>query len=189
MTKVLLVMDAQRAVVEHFGTPEVLERLVAAVGVARSAGVPVVFARVAFRSGFPEIAAANKLFSGLKANAVGQTMTPDAEETQIHPALEPRPDEPVVVKRRISAFSGSDLEVLLRAYGAMSLVLAGISTSGVVLSTFVEAADRDYSLTVLADACTDPRAELHATLVGAFFPQQATVVTVADWAAQLAIDA
>jgi isochorismate hydrolase len=73
-------------------------------------------------------------------------MTENHPATQVHDALEPRPDEPVVVKRRVSAFSGSDLDVLLRAAGADTLVLAGIATSSVVLSTLRQAADLDYRL-------------------------------------------
>lgn len=182
MTKVLLVMDAQRAVVDHFGTPQVLERMTAAVGAARPARIPVIFVSLAFRSGFPEIAPTNKLFSELAGNAAEETLSAEAPGSQIHPALQPRIDEPVALKRRISAFVGSDLEVLLRGLQATSLVLAGISTSGVVLSTFLDAADRDFKLTVLADACTDPEADLHSVLIEKLFPKQASVLSVAEWA-------
>jgi nicotinamidase-related amidase len=61
----------------------------------------------------------------------------------VHAALGPAPGEPVVVKKRVSAFCGSDLEVLLRSLGITDLVVTGIATSGVVLSTVREAADRD----------------------------------------------
>jgi len=185
MTKVLLVMDAQCAVVDHFGTPQVLEHMTAAVGAARSARIPVIFVSLALRSGFPEIALTNKLFSELAANAAEGTLSAEAPGSQIHPALQPRANEPVVLKRRISAFVGSDLEVLLRGLQATSLVLAGISTSGVVLSTFLDAADRDFKLTVLADACTDPEADLHSVLMEKLFPKQATVLSVAEWAGGL----
>jgi nicotinamidase-related amidase len=96
-------------------------------------------------------------------------------------ALEPGADEPVVLKRRVSAFSGSDLDVLLRAAGADSLVLAGIATSGVVLSTLRQAADLDYRLTVLSDACADGDAEVHRVLLDKVFPRQALVTTTDDW--------
>ena len=62
----------------------------------------------------------------------------------------------VVVKRRVSAFTGSDLEVVLRARTSTTWCCPGIATSGVVLSTLREAADRDYRLTVLADALCRP---------------------------------
>ena len=60
-----------------------------------------------------------------------------------------------VAKKRISAFAGSDLEVLLRANDIRHLVLCGIATSGVVLSTLREAGDKDYTMTVLSDLCAD----------------------------------
>jgi nicotinamidase-related amidase len=89
----------------------------------------------------------------------------------------------VVVKKRVSAFAGSDLDVVLRSLDASSLVLAGIATSGVVLSTLRQAADLDFGLTVLADACADQDPEVHRVLLEKVFPRQATVLTTDDWIA------
>ena len=89
----------------------------------------------------------------------------------------------VVTKRRVSAFTGSDLEVVLRSNGIDSLVLAGIATSGVVLSTVRQAADLDYRLTVLADGCLDADAAVHRVLLENVFPRQAEVATIAGWTA------
>jgi nicotinamidase-related amidase len=77
------------------------------------------------------------------------------EATQTHPSVPARAEDAVVVKKRVGAFSGSDLEVLLRSLNAIHLVLVGMATSGVVLSTLREAADKDYRLTVLSDGCLD----------------------------------
>ena len=93
-------------------------------------------------------------------------------------------EDPVVTTRRVSAFAGSDLDVLLRGLGAGTLVLAGIATSGVVLSTLRQAADLDYRLVVLADACLDADPEVHRVLIEKVFPRQADVPTVDEWAAQ-----
>jgi nicotinamidase-related amidase len=183
---VLLVMDYQQGIVERAGGAgggDALAAAVRAVAAARTAGVPVMFVRVAFRPGYPEAAAANRVFAGVKQS--GDTMTQDHPATQIHAALAPRPDEPVILKRRVSAFSGSDLDVLLRGAAADSLVLAGISTSGVVLSTLRQAADLDYRLTVLADACADTDPEVHRILTGKVFPRQADVTTADEWAGTL----
>jgi nicotinamidase-related amidase len=182
--QVLLVMDFQQGIVARLGNEAVLAAAGRAVEAARAAGVPVMFVRVAFRPGFPEAAESNRTFGGIRGT--GDAMTQDSPLTQIHPALAPRPDEPVIVKRRVSAFSGSDLDVLLRGARAGSLVLAGISTSGVVLSTLRQAADLDYRLTVLADACADPDAEIHRVLTEKVFPRQADVVGVDEWAGTLA---
>ncbi len=91
----------------------------------------------------------------------------------------------MVTKRRVSAFTGSDLEVVLRAAEVRHLVLCGIATSGVVLSTVREAADKDYRLTVLADLCADTDPEVHSLLIGKVFPRQARVISAAEWTASL----
>jgi len=75
--------------------------------------------------------------------------------------------------------------VLLRGADANALVLGGISTSGVVLSTVRQAADLDYGLTVLADACADPDPEVHRVLTEKIFPKQALVTTTDEWIAGL----
>ena len=64
-------------------------------------------------------------------------------------------------------------------------MLTGIATSGVVLSTLRQAADLDFELTVLSDACADRDDEVHRVLTEKVFPRQALVTTVADWASSL----
>jgi nicotinamidase-related amidase len=135
---------------------------------------------VAFRAGYPEVSPRNRTFSAL-AGAGG--FAEEDAATRIHPGLAPRPDELVVIKRRVSAFTGSDLSVVLSAAGIESLVLTGVATSGVVLSTLREAADRDFDLVVLEDGCGDADSEVHRVLTGKVFPRQAEVTNVADWAA------
>ena len=176
-------MDFQHGIVERIADPSVLDAARRAVKAARASEIPVFFVRVAFRPGYPEAAESNRAFAAVAKS--GDAMTMDHPATQVHDALEPRPDEPVVVKRRVSAFSGSDLDVLLRAAGADTLVLAGLSTSGVVLSTLRQAADLDYQLTVLADGCLDGDAEVHQVLLHKVFPRQAEVTSIADWTAGL----
>ena len=85
----------------------------------------------------------------------------------------------------MSAFSGGDLDVVLRARAIDSLVLTGIATSGVVLSTLRQAADLDFALTVLSDGCADPDDEVHRVLIEKVFPSQAQVMTVREWTTEL----
>jgi nicotinamidase-related amidase len=177
---VLLLMDFQHGIVESLGSSPVIEAADRAAKAARAAGIPVMFVRVAFRPGYPEVAESNASFSALAAQG-GDAMTQDHAVTQVHAALTPLDGEPVIVKRRVSAFSGSDLDVLLRAAGADTLILAGLSTSGVVLSTLRQAADLDYRLTVLADACADRDEEVHRVLTEKVFPRQALVTSVDEW--------
>ena len=74
---------------------------------------------------------------------------------------------------------------MLNGGGVDTLVLTGIATSGVVLSTLRYAADLDYRLVVLADACADADDEVHRVLTTKAFPRQADVLTVAQWAKSL----
>jgi nicotinamidase-related amidase len=177
-------MDFQQSIVERLGVPSVIDAAGRALAGARAAGVPAMFVRVGFRPGYPEVAPTNATFSAAAATA-GDAFNQDHPATQVHASLAPAEGEPVIVKRRVSAFTGSDLEVLLRGAQADTLVLAGISTSGVVLSTLRQAADLDYRLVVLADACADPDAEVHRVLTEKVYPRQATVTTADEWAASL----
>lgn len=186
MTTALLLMDFQNGIAGRYAEAgsDVIARARRALEAARAAGIPVVFVRVAFREGFPEAAARNRAFGGIADSPNAPYMTEDAEATQIVAALAPLRGEPVVVKRRYGAFA-SDLDVVLRGLGATELVLAGVSTSGVVLSTVRHAADHDFGLTVLSDACADQDPEVHRVLLEKVFPRQAEVVTVDEWTAGL----
>jgi nicotinamidase-related amidase len=167
-SEALLVMDLQNGIVDQLGEQSLplLATLADAVAGARFAGMPVIFVRVAFRSGAPDISRKNQAFSAyLGSDALGA----------------PQAGEIVVTKKRVSAFSGSDLQLVLRSLGIDSLVLTGIATSGVVLSTLREAADLDYVLTVLRDGCLDRDVEVHRVLMDKVFPRQASVVTTAEW--------
>ena len=136
---------------------------------------------VSFREGFPEVSARNKSFSAVRQS--GGFVAGDG--TAIPAAVAPAPGEIVVTKRRVSAFAGSDLDVVLRAGDVDTLVLTGIATSGVVLSTLRQAADLDYKLIVLADGCLDADAEVHRVLTEKVFPRQADVLSVERWVQQL----
>jgi len=172
-------MDMQNGIVSRFAEDgKVLLPFQKAVAAARRHTIPVIFVRVAFREGYPEINSRNKTFSAISGLG-GITVSDTA--TQIHESVQPLPNEPVVTKLRVSAFAGSDLEVILRSRQIDTLILSGISTSGVVLSTLREAADKDYILKVLSDACLDADPEVHRLLTEKVFPRQADVLTVDAW--------
>src|SRR5262249_31802756 len=138
----LLIMDVQNAVVERFaaGSEPLLATLAHAATAARTARLPVIYVTVAFRPGAPEISRRNRAFA-----AIGQSGLFGAEgAAEIHPAVAPEPGDIVVTKKRVSAFAGSDLDVVLRSLDVDALVLTGIATSGVVLSTLRQAADLDF---------------------------------------------
>jgi nicotinamidase-related amidase len=143
----LLVMDYQVDTLTRFMTAAQSADAIACVpdliATARDAGMMVIHVVVAFRPGHPEVSPRNPLFSALKASGM---MVAGSEGAAIHPAAAAREGEPIVVKHRIGPFVGTDLVTLLRANGIDTLVLAGVHTSGVVLSTARHAGDLDYRL-------------------------------------------
>ncbi|WP_144916264.1 cysteine hydrolase family protein [Mucilaginibacter frigoritolerans] len=175
----LLVMDMQLAVIRNL--PNYLEitgKVAEAIAFARSKNILVLFVVVSFRPGMPEISMNNKVFSATKERASHINMD---ELMKIDNAVAPVLGEIIITKRRISAFTGSDLEVILRANDIQHIILSGVATSGVVLSTLCEAADKDYGITVLSDCCTDGDAEAHNMLTRKVFIRHASVLTLEEW--------
>jgi nicotinamidase-related amidase len=102
-------------------------------------------------------------------------------EVQFDPRIAPDDGEIVVRKSRVGAFSTTDLRDQLSTHGIDTLVLTGIATSGVVLSTVRDAADHDYRVIVLEDGCFDRDPEVHRVLTQKVFPRQADVVSIDDF--------
>jgi nicotinamidase-related amidase len=174
----LLVMDVQPGIVSRLEAPEaLLARVREAVSVARRRGVQVGYVRVAFEDADieampPTARMAARVLPNRDAFHAG------SPATQVHPDVAPEPGDIVVRKTRVGAFSTTDLDAQLRGRGIDTLVVAGISTSGVVLSTVRDAHDRDYHVLVLADATADPEPDVHDFLTGRVLSRQADVITV-----------
>ncbi len=150
---------------------------------ARKAGMPVIHIQVGFRPGLPEIGGRNKLFGAIKSSPQHQEFF-RGPSGAIHPALGPEPDDIVITKHRVSAFTGTDLDMILRAKEIEKLVMFGIATSGVVLSTLLDASDADYEVAVISDCCADRDAELHNALMGRLFPARGEVMTAENSSAR-----
>ena len=177
----VLIMDYQNDIVQRVPEnkrEELVERARTVLSNARSSQLPVIYVVVRFREGYPEVSPRNKRFATMKNSGQMQEGTSGAE---IHPKLSPHPGDIVVTKRRVGAFSTTDLESILRSKNIDTLVLLGIATSGVVLSTVRWAADMDYAMVVLGDVCADFDEEVHRVLTQKVFPRQATVMTTQEF--------
>ena len=179
-TTALLSMDFQNEILANFAEPqraELISQAKSMLAAARKAGLAIAHIVVRFQPGHPEVSPRNMRFSDAKKANRLVVGTPGADS---HPDLAPQGAEPLVTKVRVGAFSTTNLETLMRAKGITTLILQGIITSGVVLSTVRWAADRDYRLIVVADACADPDPEVHRVLMEKVFNKQATVVNAAQ---------
>lgn len=174
----VLAMDYQNALIEQYPAAQAaLPRVREVLDAARSSGVLVGHIVVRFRDGHPEVSSNNKIFSAIKRAGGLLERSP---ASQIHKEVSPLDSEPVITKRRVSALSTSELEHILRAHDVRHLILMGLTTSGVVLSTVRAAADLDYSIVVVSDACADGDDTVHEFLMEKIFPRQATVATAQE---------
>jgi nicotinamidase-related amidase len=182
----LLLMDFQNAIVGMVGEQGVplLERAAKARVAAKSAGMVVMHVRVAFGDAdYASISPRNKGFSALAGR---RFLTDGSPEAEIYTALAPAADEEVFTKKRVGALSTTNMGERLQARGIDTLVLSGIATSGVVLSTLRDAADRDYRLLVISDCCADMDAEVHRVLTEKVFTRQADVMDLESFTRMLA---
>lgn len=150
----VIIMDYQNRQLSHFSEEsqkELLHKANEVLARARHNGIPVIYVEVVRGERTPEIG--------------------------IHPAIAPKPGEPVLTKRRVGPFSTTNLTEVLQEQAIDTLVLMGISTSGCVLSTVRCAADMDYKMIVLSDCCADRDNEVQRVLMEKVFPRQATVMT------------
>ena len=178
----VLSMDMQTAIVSIYtGDQEGLtSRASAVLRRARARGLPVIHVQVGFRPGLPEVSSRNPLFGAIRNSPQHQQLF-QGDGGRIHPAVAPEAGDIVVTKHRISAFTGTDLEMILRSNEIETLVLFGIATSGVVLCTLLHASDADYRLIVLSDCCADQDPGLHASLLENLFPRRAAVMTAEEF--------
>jgi len=176
----LILLDLQNGILENFKDDKIsyLSRASEAIKASRAAGIDIIYIKTCFRPSHPEISKRNFTFA--KVASYGGFVEGDPP-VDISPEVAPLERDIVVTKRRVSAFSGSDLGCVLRGLDVDSLVLAGVATSGAVLSTLRQAADLDYSMTVIGDLCMDPDPEVQRVLVDKVFPRQASVLSTEQW--------
>lgn len=160
LTQSALLLDFQPFVLDSFVPPELaascVERASALLASARAAKLTIIHVEVGFRPGFPEINPDHAISSWLRDSGL---VEPGHPGTATAAAPAPLPMEPIVVKHRMGAFSHTDLEQILRARGIHRLILAGVTTSGVLLPTMRQAFDLDYDLIVAHDGCADTDAD------------------------------
>ena len=94
--------------------------------------------------------------------------------------IAPRPNEPVVIKHRYSAFANSQLDDLLKRHGIRSLLLAGVATDTCVESTGRDAYFIDYYVTLVADCCAGAAEGDHLMVLERFARDYGAVVSSAD---------
>jgi nicotinamidase-related amidase len=175
----LIIGDVQQGITSSYPfTKQVVPPLAELLPRARAAGALVVFVRFAFRGNGADLPPGNALLETFYE--AGDTFHEGSVGAEI--ALPVANEDVVVLKRRASAFAGTDLDLVLRARGVSTLAIAGVATSAMVAATCYDAADRDYQVTVLRDGCADGDVGMHDFFMDAVFPSRGfEVVPCAGW--------
>jgi nicotinamidase-related amidase len=140
---------------------------------ARAKGVHVYFANLRFKPGYPEVNPLNKNGQGIKQLGL-------FVDDQTSPELGQQANEPLIIAHRASVFFGTDLEARLSAQGIDSLIMVGIASTGVVLSSVAYASDADFRLYTVKDCCYDPDQVVHDHLFSTAFESRTTVLSLAE---------
>lgn len=140
---------------------------------ARNAGVPVIF--------FQEVHRASGIDFGRELDgAEGIHCVDGHPSTELVESLRPREDEYHIVKRRYSGFIGTELEILLRALKAETLILIGGLTDVCVHYTFADAHQRDFYVRVVGDCVGGSSLARHTASLDAMEYLQAGAVLSTD---------
>nr|WP_281718489.1 isochorismatase family cysteine hydrolase [Pandoraea apista] len=170
----LLVMHYQTDIMALFPSvaPALLANTRTLCDAARAKGVSIYFAKIHFSPGYPEVSPLNRNGQGIKQ--LGRFV-----DDRISPELGQRADEPLVIAHRASVFFGTDLQVRLSAQGIDTLIMVGIASTGVMLSSIAYASDADYRLFTVKDCCYDPDPVVHEHLFSTAFDSRTTVLSLA----------
>lgn len=184
----ILVMDCQNDIVHEQGkvggslTGGAMPRIIKEKNIlgnikklmiaGRSAAVPIIHVRHAYRPDYADLPHNVKIFQGMKQMSALQDGTWGAE---IHADLTPEPSDFVITKTRVSALYASPLEGILQAQGITHLILTGIATDGVVEGTARDGADRGYSIIIPEDCCAGTTEEAHRVILGGILSFLTTV--------------
>lgn len=126
--------------------------------ICRGASIPVVSVRVAFRPDHADVIQNCKIFRDVAAS---KAMADGSWGAEFYEGLAPAEGEFVIKHTRVNAFHGSQLADVLTILKAQRVIVAGIATNSVVLTTVAAAADMGYEVIVVGDACSSGDPRLH----------------------------
>ena len=137
-----------QAEVQRTGVLDTIEQL---LNGARRTGAKIVYTRVAFRADYSDMVPNSPLLAMTAQNNSLIDGTPNAE---IVAQVAPHAGDTVVTHQRVTGFHASSLDVLLRAAGVDTIVIAGVATNLSVEGTARVASDMGYRTIVVSDGCS-----------------------------------
>lgn len=129
----------------------------------RDTGSPIVFTAIGSEAEGKDLPCWQRSFDELGLSILGSRITPPVGDPSwdIDEAVKPESGEIVFNKRSAGAFTATGVEQHLRGRAVESIIVTGVSTDVCVSSTAREAADRNFNVVVVSDACTTLSEQLH----------------------------
>lgn len=147
------------------------ERLLAT---ARTAGIPVIFTNVVYQPGGANGGLFYKKIPALKVLDQGSSLG------EFPPSLQPEAGEIVITKQYASAFFGTSLAVILTKLKIDTLLIAGLSTSGCVRATALDALQCGFAPFIVREACGDRHPAPHEANLFDLQAKYAEVISEAE---------
>ena len=139
----------------YAGVEDARESCIRLLAAARSAQIPVLHTRVEFQPGGADGGIFFRKVTALECFVRGNPLAEYGD------GLEPADDEVVVVKQYASGFFGTSLASTLTSLGVDTLIITGVSTSGCVRATALDACQHGFVPIVVRDACGDRDQRVH----------------------------
>ncbi|MHB1993268.1 cysteine hydrolase family protein [Metallibacterium scheffleri] len=160
---------------------ELVARTNSLVAVARESAAFVVWIKQEFSPDLSDatLEVRNRMINVVIAGTPGASILPE---------LDVRPSDRVLVKKRYSAFFGTNLDALLAQLNCTQLIVGGINTHACVRTTVVDAYQRDYAI-ILASDCIASHDKEHHDVTWRYmdgkFGRGMTNEQIAAWLAQV----
>ncbi len=153
------------------GRPERNAKAVELVAEFRAHGRPVVFIQEVHKPSLIDI--------GRELDGAEDVHCVEGDpHTELHPGLDPRPEEYLIRKRRYSAFYGTELDIVLKGYQASTVILIGGMTDVCIHYTAVDAHQLDYTFRTVSDMVIGSSVEAHVAALRAMrYLQRDSLVT------------
>jgi len=143
---------------------------------SRRRRIPVIYVRIAFRPGYPEIPPTEELLPARRPIREEGRYQEGSWNTQIVEELKPRRTDIVITNHTPSAFAHNELDAILRAQNIRFLVIAGLSTKTIVTGTTIDAYCRGYCNYVLKDCCNSRKEKEHELYTKEVLPSYAVII-------------
>jgi nicotinamidase-related amidase len=154
----------------------IVEHTKAVLDASRDRGVLVIYVRLAYRPGHPEIPPTEELIPGRRPTREKEQYREGSWNTQIVNELKPTGSDIVVTNHTPSAFAHNELDAILHANNIRYLVIAGLSTKTIVTCTTIDAYCRGYYNYILKDCCNSRKEGEHELYVKEVLPSYAVII-------------